>query len=238
MGKNVIQLFRLCSWLFTVIGLLLLLVCFWVFRRIPPENSRVYTTALVTEIEKDRNMDRNREGEIQYTVHVLYMAEGQKYEGSVGYHSGLRVGSRVRVFYADGHPERIYTELDNQVLIAVLLVMGTAFLLIGLKSLWKLLLPRLRRFSLLKRGNPVSADFLRVIPGQLAVNSLRSYVVCCSWTDQQTGNEYVFKSEDLPQNPTPWIEHYGITSFPVYRDEKHPNRYYVDIQMLTAKMAT
>ncbi len=86
-------------------------------------------------------------------------------------------------------------------------------------------------------GDVVQAKLVEaILDTTVIINNEHPYIIKCEWTNPEDGKKYIFKSENLWQDPKDIIYEMGIKSFTVYVDRKNMKRYVMDIDNVKARL--
>lgn len=175
--------------------------------------------------------------ETNHNTEIYYKVDGQIRVGILnGTSSSYVRGKQISVYYDKTNVTKIGApELDLLLLIPV--IPGIVFSMMGgFGVVW--VQSKDRRAARLKEtGKRVWAKFEEVkIDFSYTVNGHHPYRIFCVWVNPVDGMEYHFKSDLLRTNPSFRIKERGISTFPVFLDEKNPKRYYVDTAALTENL--
>lgn len=181
-------------------------------------------------------LDSSEGRSIWYPVIHFNDARGSDHEfvasvGSTGYRSLL--GQEIDVLYLPDNPkEARITGFEGQYLGAlVAAIFGIAFLLVGALPLMLLYRPQSFQERLLQEGLPIQVTLIGVVLNSSAeMNGHSPWRIVCQWVDRETNKLYLFHSENINYDPTPWLKKRRQTI--VYLDRENINQYYVDISWL------
>lgn len=205
-------IFAFAGLIFFVIG------CFVCYQTFPPQHEIVNIKGTIEKISFS--------GTNHPTAYVKYKVNGKEYERSLpNYNSGMKVGKTVSFYYNKENPGEIGTNSENM---KVLLVPGFGLLVIALGSSFMIVKERKKKLAkkLRKTGERIEGEYLQTIYNRsCSLNGVSPYYIRCQWKDEVTGQTYLFRSENIWFNPMTAIQEKKITTFPIYRDPIHKNKY-------------
>ncbi len=106
-------------------------------------------------------------------------------------------------------------------------LIGSVFVFIGILLLSVIVKKNRMKKELTDRGYYVTADITEITyNGSVTVNGRHPYVIQCAYEDPYTNEFHLFRSEDLPYDPSPMLKGDQIR---VFVDPEDFDRYYVDI---------
>ena len=107
--------------------------------------------------------------------------------------------------------------------------LGAVFVILSISFLVYLRRRAATESRLLETGTRIQANIDDVsLNYSVRVNWRHPYVIQCSWLDPQTQKVYVFHSDSIWYNPTPYLG--DRTTLPVYIDPDNPKHYVVDTE--------
>lgn len=197
------------------------------------------TDAVITDIlsgEKEYQK-RSKKKQILYAtdgikVIVAYYANGREYKSELGYYSSnMEVGDEIVVYYREGAPKVIRTNVRMDIIIYE--CVGVPFLLIGSVFLFICIRKIKYRKRLLRKSNPIYATITGVsIRYNVKLNNIHPYQIDCQYTDPKTNIIHIFHSDEILYDPSTMIQSETV---PVYVNPKNYNQYYVDIGAILPK---
>lgn len=197
------------------------------------------TDAVITDIfsgEKEYQKRTKTKHKIYATdgikVIVSYYVNGREYKSELGYYSSnMKVGDEIAVYYREGSPKTIRTNVRIDIIIygcvgIPFLLIGSAFLLICIRKIKS-------KKRLLRESSPIYATITGVsIHYSVKVNNIHPYQIDCQYTDPKTNIIHIFHSEGILYDPSTMIQSETV---PVYVNPKNYNEYYVDIDAILPK---
>ena len=142
-----------------------------------------------------------------------------------------QVGETVTLWYAPEDPERVM--LDGLERWLLPLIMGLFFAVFGGIGYGGLLYQRFKKADtvwLLQNGQPVAAIGTNVLwKTSVKLNNTSPFVIQCQWLDPATQKVYVFESDHLWYDPTPYLTDRPLQ---VLIDPHNPRKYHVDLAFL------
>lgn len=208
---------KILGTVFTVLGVLLLAAGLVdVLFVLHFKSHAVKTDALVTEV--------NMGTEVQYTY------EGQEYTAwTSAYSSGIRKGSSVAVYVDVDDPQHVKLAPLLYLSTIVLCSIGVPFAIVGVVFLLIVGRKSRNKKRLMASGRKIFAE---VTGGSLnrfyTLNNRHPWKLDCSYTDEGTGNTYLYSSGNVFVDP----QAYMGRQVAVYVDPADPSRYYVDVDSL------
>ncbi|MBK4715754.1 MULTISPECIES: DUF3592 domain-containing protein [Tenebrionibacter/Tenebrionicola group] len=196
------------------------------------EDNALRTTGKVIDLGLDRSEGRR----IWYPVVSFHDQYGRQQEftssiGSSGYRSML--GQNIEVLYLAQEPQnaRIRGYEGQYISSLVAGILGVGLALTGALPMLLLHNRQSRIERLLHEGWPVEATILgAVINASLAVNGQPPWRIVCQFVDKNTRKTYLFHSQNIYFDPSPWIKNRKQTV--VYIDRNNVKQYLVDISWL------
>lgn len=184
------------------------------------------TTAKVISVSKHTDSD----GNTSYTVYVSYTVDGTMYNNNYSTSSYISEGSTIKVYYDKTNPSNMKTTTSSSVGIFMTLF-GVVFGGIGFGLLFNKINKISGKKKLMETGERILAEFNEVtINFSYSVNNRHPYIIICKGRDGISGENRIFKSENIWYNPEPIIQERNIKTFPVYIDTNNPKRYYLSLE--------
>lgn len=195
------------------------------------KNNWVETTAIIEDIQYY--------GRDEHRVIVQYEVNGRTMEARLdSYDSSMYEGDEVAIFYDPQNPSNI-SATSQQIANWILLGMGVIFTLIGGGLTITKLKGKSKKESLMQNGECVGAEINEVqLNRGYRVNGRSPFVIICRWRDPQSGEYYLFGSENLWYDPRPILAEKQLTTLPVYLDPQNYKRYYVSTEEIDVKDLT
>lgn len=206
---------------FIAIGLLFLGLGIYFLSAETSKKDRVYTDATITDIDSDNN------------VTVTYNVSGNTYTKRINFYtSSYYEGKVIKVYYTKNNPSKVDVD-EMGVLNLTFIGMGIIFFIIGLIPLTIKIIKNKHKQKLLNSGIVVNARFKEIIENTMySVNGAHPYKIVCEY--EYNGKIYIFKSENIWNDPYNVINERRIECFKVYVNPNNMNKYYVDISNLEA----
>lgn len=184
------------------------------------------TTAIVTSVEKQEDMDRN----VEYIVNLAYIVDGKRYEYSYSTYLEAKKGSEEIIYYDKNDPSQATTSLSTAGGLVMSVICASIFLGIGILLIRREISIKKRNKELVENGKKVIAEFKEVVVKyHYSDGGKHPFVIVCSVKNEKTGKIRTFESEYLWKDPEPIIKEKKITTFPVYIGKKVDD-YYVSIE--------
>ena len=189
-------------------------------------NNKVNTTGVITEISSYRKSNGDR----KYDVYVSYLVNGIEYNSKLGgYSSGFYEGKEIEIYYDKDNPTKIGTK-SIDFLFIIFLGMGTVFVIIGGILIYQKVYKRRLRKKLKENGETIYASYVETVLNTVySVNGRNPYNVICEWNNTIDGKKYLFRSQNIWENPENIIREKNIETFPVYINPNKIKQYVVDI---------
>lgn len=226
---------------FAIIGMVLFLtgiiiaglVFFYITLYSQSETAGLEITAVVTNVKATHGL-----GQGVYDISVSYDYNGQTYENIIsGYSESMYKGAEIKILVNPDDPGRLNDPLKRAAAKTVnfvsifIIILGTVLALTGLLiMLWPVLRKRLRG-RLLKTGTCVKAQIVRVYECPYRVKGDYPYIIECAWEDY-SGITHLFRSPEMPDDPSHIIDIKQIRTLPVYYNAKNIKKYLVDLRLL------
>lgn len=224
-GCGVVIVFLIIGILFFVGGLCAHLI-------VSKYEGKIETTGVITRIDEHHEYDSmDDEYEVSYDVYVTYDVDGYEHTSLLnGYMSSYKKGMTIDIYYDKDSPDSIGSkELDNGYFI-IMIIGGviTAVCVIILVVLAKIKNGKKR---LKETGTLIYANYIAVrINESISVNDENPYNIYCEWTNPSDSQRYIFRSENLWENPEYMISQRNITVFPIYVDMNNLKKYVYDLE--------
>lgn len=226
------KFFKIISCVFLVIGISLIILAFVIGQAVSiPVQREKKTTATITEITRHRGTD----GEAEYDVFVEYEIDGTTYEKELNaYSSDFREGQEIEIIYDKDDPENITVTWIREIIYGTFGAIGGTFIFIGLIGVIITFHKRTdKKKKLMEKGELVYARFRAVEEEQnVYIGGMRPYRIVAEWTDPETGEEHILRSEFIYKDPRDKLEGRTISQIPVYMDWRNKNKYYMDISQI------
>ncbi|MFN8355131.1 MAG: DUF3592 domain-containing protein [Spirosomataceae bacterium] len=222
---------RVFTYIFGGIGLVMLAVtAFLVYSQYQFLSSSVKTTGVVID-----NIGQRSKKSTTYTPVIAFQTANGKpitFQGSVSSSPpAFDINEKVEVYYNPANPQEaaIGTFFQLWFLPLIFGILGTIFSSIGLGFGVSALLHRRKIASLSLNGQRIKAHLQSVQLDRSIRSGNRSpFRIYCQWQDSLTGNLYVFKSDALWFDPSPYVGQ----QMDVLIDPQNPKRYWVDTSSL------
>lgn len=142
------------------------------------------------------------------------------------------INKKVEVIYDPSDPSKhsTYTFLTFWAPSVIFGGVGLLFFAFGASGLIYKFKKRKKKEYLIAKGKKITAKFIKAeINGHLTVNGVHPYKIYLSYEDPKTEKTIIFESENLMEDPTPYIKKKKLE---VYVDKKDLKRYYVDTSFI------
>jgi len=239
MNKKSINPVTIIKVIFSIIGAAFLIIgIFSGMLGISSSKKGEEVTAVISDMEiyTDVNtvhMHKNKRN-IHREVFVDYEYDGVSYSNvALNYYtSSMRIGDKINIKIDPMHPEKPIAFKAQYIIGGVFSIIGIIFTIISLVIIIKESKSKKKIKALVEYGNFVYAKINSIKTTNVYINNKPTYVVKCSYYDQDEGKERIFTSERLIYDPTPYISSETIK---VYVDENNMDIYYVNISELKDK---
>lgn len=224
MKDNILGIFfALFGGIFLAVGIVICMTTF------DPNNVKIDTTAVITEITTRRDSD----GDTHYDVFVEYDVDGKRYESELNfYSSGYYEGKAIDIYYLEKNPNEVGTH-SGDYMVFMFPAFGLLFFSIGIGIVISNIAKKINNKKLKENGTCVYATYTETVYNtSYTVNGRSPYYIVCSWTNPSDGKMYMFKSNNVWFNPEPLIRQSNVTTFPVYIDETNPKKYFLDVDAI------
>lgn len=213
-------IFSLAGVVFLIVGATL------IFANNSDVEDRVFVTGVITEISSYRDND----GERKQNVYVSYDVDGRRYESKLNaYSSSFKEGKEIEIYYDRNNPTKIGTNVTD-ILLFVFPAMGLLLVVIGGTGIYKKIKKKQDNRKLKETGERIFANYLEVSTNtSYVVNGRYPYNIICKWTNPEDQEEYIFKSENIWDDPSSIIEEKNIKTFAIYLDPTNKKKYVMDI---------
>lgn len=226
------KVFTIIKYVFTVIGLALLVGAFFAYRSTSGFLATAQTAqGTVIDLVPSRSSDSTT-----YRPVVRFVtAEGRPIEFASSSGSNppsYARGESVQVLYAPQTPEdaKINGYFALWGATTILGALGAVFFAIGGGIFLAGSLTRRKGEFLRSQGQPIETMLQGVERNEsISANGSHPYRVVTQWQNPATGEIHVFKSENLWYDPTPLLQRDRIT---VLIERDNPRRYLVDLSFL------
>lgn len=195
------------------------------------KENRVTTTGIITEIRTYTYGDDDTD----YRVYVLYEAGSVIYKSRLNtYMSSFYEGKEIEIYYNRNNPSQIgMIDSFDIIMLSVFSGFGMLFCSIGLIGLYLPINKRKELKKLKENGEHIYAKYVETRLNTLySVNGIHPYNIICEWDNPEDNKKYIFKSENIWQNPERVILERNIDMFPVYINRKNIKKYIVDIEKI------
>lgn len=217
--------------IFLIVGLLFLGIGFLVFDFFDTnKGNEISTTAVITDMDSYRRGD----GNIYYDVFITYEINDEIYETKLNeYSSDYYVGKELEIYYKEDQPYDVHTKLPIEIALIICGIFSLIFILIGGIGIICILSKERKVKMLRKSGEIIYATYKNVSYNKnLMINGRHPYNIICEYTNPMDGTKYLFKSENIWENPEYIIKEKDIITFPVYVNKNSFEEYVVDIDAI------
>lgn len=228
MKQNILE--NLIWIIFTVIGIVFVLIGGIICLNIFNYENKIETVGIITQISSYRDSD----GDINYEVYVSYNVNGKEYESRLNsYSSSFYEGKEINIYYDKDNPNNIGVK-SLDLLFLIFPGLGLIFIILGGAGI----AVKVRKNKLEKRleenGETIYADYVKTaINTVYSVNGRHPYNIICEWNNPRDGKKYIFKSKNIWINPESIIKERNIKTFLVYVNLENIKQYFVDVDNLT-----
>ena len=191
--------------------------------------SRDQVTATITTISEQKNA----KGEIYHFVYVDYEYDGVEYKDtSLGvYVSTMHEGKEIEILVSPKDPTDIKLPNQDSVDALASIFMGVIFAMVGIIPMIFMYKGSQRIKKLIEEGYYIYAVVDRVEKNYgTSRNRRHPYVAYCTHEDEETGKKTRFRSPDMWEDPSAYIQ--KGTRLKVYVNRQNYTNYYVDVDSL------
>ena len=201
-------------------------------------NRSATAKGVVVDLAGPPSLDTARSGTYHPIVKFTAGAAEQTFRSAIGIRGAVgslpsyRIGESVDVLYDRANPaDARIASLWSLWLVAMITgLLGAVFTAIGGGVFMARRITASRARDLRCHGHPVETDFQAVeLNGRLKVNGRSPWRVVSQWLDPRSNALFVFRSENLWFDPTPYIRSKRVT---VFVDPNNPRRYAMDVSFL------
>lgn len=203
-------------------------------------NNAIESTGVVRELQRRVSRDEDGYDSVSFYPVVEYYPESSGESITFTSKTGsnppaFQIGEEVGLYYSrdDYYNVRINSFFSLWGLSAILLFIGVIFSGLGGGFLAAYILKLRRDTWLRKNGRVIRAELDSVIRNyNVKVNGVSPYQLLLRYNDNNTGKYYTFKSDNIYDNPEPYLKANGISIINVVIDPEKPKRYMVDLSFL------
>lgn len=184
----------------------------------------VKETGFITEIQ-----ELNRRGEIEYTVYVDYVHDGEQYEGYMyHYTDDMHVGKEISFKISKDVPSNIMLPEGDLPGGLAVTAFGAVFAGLATVNIIRSIKKYKKRRELITQGRVIYAIAEEVVLDySVRVNGKYPFILCCVYEDEYTGVKFTFRSKEMWDDPT-FLFPKG-SQVPVYVNGRDYSEYYVDV---------
>lgn len=148
--------------------------------------------------------------------------------------SSFYEGQEIEIYYNKNNPAQIGISNFDYFLYLIFSSMGLIFAGIGIIGLYLPINKRKKLKKLKENGEVIYATYTETILNRsYSVNGRYPYNIVCEWNNPIDNKKYIFKSDNIWNNPENIIEERKIETFPVYINREKIKEYVVDIEQIT-----
>ena len=223
------------GYLFSAIGIVLLMICYIVFNRTTAFLERSITVDGTVVSFEQRLSSSESTVTLYYPVVDFKDNSGNPHEFESSFGSAPprhKIGETVTVRFDPAAPEtaKIDGFVSNWLAVIVLTSLGILFLIAGGGILGAPYLTKRKHMHLKRFGTVVSMKITSVgIDPNTIINGRRPWRIFATWTNPKTRKECVFKSQCLMTDPSPYLHRDQIQ---VRIDPNKPSVYEMDLSFL------
>lgn len=213
--------------IFITIGTIFIVIGIVLFVTLSDSDNKAETMAVITDI-----VYRGSEGENRnYDVIVEYEIDGKEYTSHLNvYSSSFYEGKEIEISYDINNPHRVYAKFSYGMFMLVFSGIGSVFFIIGAIGLISDKVKSNRVKELRNNGEVIYADYIKTSVNQhIRVNYKCPFVIVCEWKNPTDGERYLFRSENIWEDPEYIIKEKDIRKFPVYVKPDCYKKYVMDI---------
>lgn len=185
------------------------------------------TEATISSISYDKK---------DYKAVVKYVVDGNSYEGEIKVSKSDAVSDKKIIKYNKDDPSKI---IDNNHILFIFI--GGAIGLVMIIRSFIYIIPYLLNILMIKnirkKGYYIDAYLDEVYINSKArkILGFYPYRIKLKYVNPADGNILVFDSQDSYADLKQIVEDYNVTTLPVFVDNKNPNKYYVDLDIILPK---
>jgi hypothetical protein len=193
--------------------------------------SRAQGMVIGNQISTDSDGDATYHPEVEFQT-----ADGRKHRfvGGTGTSPpSFKAGERVNVIYKDREPDSAGIDTFFQQFFGTVLISGMGLIFGSIGAIPLYLRARRRRLAdwLKANGQPIQADLTGAqLITSMEMNGANPYRISAQWKSPATNRVYVFRSENLWFDPTPFLP--ASKTINVLIDPNNPRRHWVDTRFL------
>jgi hypothetical protein len=182
-------------------------------------------TGIITEIDI-----RKFQGEIEHVVYVDYVHDRKQYNEYIyHYTDDMYEGKEISFRISKDAPSNIILPEGDLVGGLAVTAFGAVFAGFATFNLIGFIKKYMKKKSIIKQGRVIYATVDDIeINYNVRINYEHPFIICCSYQDECTGISYRFFSEEITENPTPFLPKGSL--IPVYVNGRNYNEYHVDIE--------
>lgn len=215
---------------FIIVGFVLLIFGIILSSIVFSKKGKVETIGIISRIVRSYGNDDSTE----YNVFVTYEVEGKVYESKLdAYASSFYEGKEIPIYYMENNVQQIGS-LSFNALILIFPGVGLIFFISGLIKILKDKRGMSKKEKLKQTGQRIDAQIQEIMRNtSYAVNNRNPYMIICRWYNPADQKSYLFKSQNLWQNPADLIQEKNIQTLPVYYNPNKIKEYVVDLDEIT-----
>lgn len=228
--KNIDRIFFA---IFTIAGIAILTggIYLLLSQTVLNKKNKIETTATITDIiyKKDENSS--------HIVYASHEVDGEEYESILSFYSStFYIGKKIKAYYYENIPQKLYAN-GEKFTPYLMIILGSVFSVIGFIGVFYRIIKGNSQNKLKENGISISAEFMEIRRNNsYSVNDVHPYNIICKWTNPTTGENYIFKSENIWLNPKHIISNYNISHFTIYYNPNNIKKYYMDISPITSRI--
>lgn len=193
--------------------------------------------AIITELNKSKSTTgtgRNRSSTYTTTPTIKYKVDGKEYVKMLSYYdSSMEVGKEITIKYDPENPNKLQETAGQSLIKFLPMLLGIAALIFGFTSIISKVIKSNNKRNLISTGEKIEAEFVEVILNEFIMNNNRNpYIITCKWKDPINGETYLFKTENIWNDPSDIIKKKNIKTFTVYIDKNNKKQYFVNLDNL------
>lgn len=197
-------------------------------------------SGVVKELERRVTRDEDGYDSVSFYPVVEYYPEGSSESITFRSNTGsnppaFQVGEEVSLYYSptDYNDVRLNTFFSLWGVSMILLFIGAIFTALGGGFVTASIIKKGRDSWLRKNGTVIRAELDSVIRNHnVKLNGVSPFQLLLKYSDNNTGQLYTFKSDNIYDNPEPYLRTNGISIVNVLIDPQDPKRYLVDLTFL------
>ena len=229
-----IKLISITKYVFTIVGLGLLIGAFFVYKNnVSFIESAIETEGTVVDLVRSRSNDSSSYYYKPVVNFKTEKGESIEFTSTTGSNpAAYSKGETVQILYLATEPQsaKIKGFFSLWGTVIILGGIGGVFFLVGLTIFLASMFKDRKEQHLKQHGTPVETKFQSVeLNRGFEVNGRNPFKVVTQWHNPTTSEIHIFESSNIWYDPTEYIADKPIT---VFIERNNPRNYYVDLSFL------